>query len=430
MNDSENQLAGVLLLGEKKSEEPYDPNDRRLLLAIAHQIATAIEVGQLRAQIKRKSKSERQVLARLDAAQINLLRECPECGLCFDASAQQCAECGSDLILPLPVERTIEERYRLERLLGKGGMGAVYVATDLRLRRAVAVKLIHADYFGDKKLLRRFEKEAQTAARLSHPNIVRVFDYGRTQTGGVTSSGAWLVMELVRGVTMREELNRLGRLSPELAADWFQQLLDGLEAAHLASIVHRDLKPENVLISRDAQGQPHLQILDFGLAKLREASPLAGNPGEGLTTLTKPGTIVGTLFYMSPEQLSGEMAGEPSDIFTIGVMVAEALTGHRPFYGKTPADVLEAIWRRPFRFSGDSSELLALNRVVQRCLMVSPRHRYQTVAELQAELIPALRACTGIQGIEMKSARNVKSAHPTQNYNRGDFKTGPSDERA
>lgn len=338
MNDSENQLAGVLLLGEKKSEEPYDPNDRRLLLAIAHQIATAIEVGQLRAQIKRKSKSERQVLARLDAAQINLLRECPECGLCFDASAQQCAECGSDLILPLPVERTIEERYRLERLLGKGGMGAVYVATDLRLRRAVAVKLIHADYFGDKKLLRRFEKEAQTAARLSHPNIVRVFDYGRTQTGGVTSSGAWLVMELVRGVTMREELNRLGRLSPELAADWFQQLLDGLEAAHLASIVHRDLKPENVLISRDAQGQPHLQILDFGLAKLREASPLAGNPGEGLTTLTKPGTIVGTLFYMSPEQLSGEMAGEPSDIFTIGVMVAEALTGHRPFDGKTPAD--------------------------------------------------------------------------------------------
>ncbi|HMV47487.1 MAG TPA: protein kinase [Blastocatellia bacterium] len=423
MNDSENQLAGVLLLGEKKSEEPYDPNDRRLLLAIARQIATAVEVGQLRAQIRRRATSERQVLARLDAAHINLLRECPQCGLCFDSAQDHCSDCQVELTLSLPVERTIDERYRLERLLGKGGMGAVYAATDLRLRRAVAVKLIHADYFGDKKLLRRFEQEAQTAARLNHPNIVKVFDYGRTQTGGVASSGAWLVMELVQGTMMRDELNRLGRLSPELAADWFAQLLDGLNAAHQAAIIHRDLKPENILLSRNAQGQKQLQILDFGLAKLRESSAQADND-KGLTTLTKPGMIVGTLFYMSPEQLSGKTVRESSDIFTIGVMLAEALTGRRPFDGKTPTDVLEAIWHNPFSLHGESEALVNLNRVIQRCLMVNPLHRFQTVEELKAELIPALLACAGTTNLEARPVTTHPASLPTQGYSHKDFKTG------
>ena len=139
------------------------------------------------------------MLAKLDGQQINLLRECPSCGTCFDSGATNCAKCGSELTLTLPVERTIDGKYRLEQLLGKGGMGAVYHATDLRLDRKVAVKIITGKSFGDQAALRRFEREARASAKLNHPNIVSVYDYG--QTG---AEGAYLVMEFVAGITLRD----------------------------------------------------------------------------------------------------------------------------------------------------------------------------------------------------------------------------------
>src|ERR1700730_4115105 len=147
-------------------------------------------------------------------------------------------------------------------MIGRGGMGAVYEATDVRLNRRIAIKIMLGNMFGDRVALRRFEREAQASARLNHPNIITVYDYGAIRT-----DGAYLVMELVRGTTLRSELQRTGGLDPKTAAAWFTQLLEGVNAAHQAGVIHRDLKPENVLISSDAstreKSREQIKVLDF-----------------------------------------------------------------------------------------------------------------------------------------------------------------------
>src|SRR5262249_2177708 len=170
MIDSQNQLVGLMILGEKRSEEPYSPTDRSLLLAIARQMATIFEVIRLQRQVAQKARSEHEVLARLSASNVNLLRECPACGRCHNFADTHCEKCSPQLILTLPVERAIAGRYVLQQLIGKGGMGSVYRATDQRLNRGVAIKIIKSDFFGDRTALRRFEREALVVAQLNHPN--------------------------------------------------------------------------------------------------------------------------------------------------------------------------------------------------------------------------------------------------------------------
>ncbi|HKX27427.1 MAG TPA: protein kinase [Blastocatellia bacterium] len=376
MLDWQGQLVGLMLLGQKRSEAPYSPTDHRLLLAIARQVATVFEVTQLRQQVERKTRTEWEVLARVAPENVDLLRECLHCGRCFDAGQEECPDCRCSLELTLPIARTIENRYRLERTIGKGGMGAVYRAVDLRLRREVAIKIVNASYFGDQTALRRFDKEARAIAQLSHPNIVKVFDSGRTDLGG-----AWLVMELVEGATMREELNRHRRLAPMTVAKWFDQLLEGIGAAHRTGIVHRDLKPENVLIDRGQDPEGRVKILDFGLAKMTQMEALGDS-----SSLTQSGMVVGTPGYMSPEQLEGRPVNERSDLFAIGVMWIEALTGDRPFNGKTLTEQLQAIERRQFRLPDDPG----LELIAHRCLAFAPNDRYPTATHLRRVLIAAL----------------------------------------
>jgi eukaryotic-like serine/threonine-protein kinase len=239
-------LAGLLLLGEKKSEEPYSPSDKSLLQSLAGQMALVSENVWLQERLDEESRIRHEVLARLDQSEVKLLRECPRCHACYDSDAAACSADGSELTVTLPVERVIEGKYRLESRIGRGGMGAVYVATDLRLNRSVAVKIMTGGLFGNRSALRRFEREARATAQLMHPNIVAIHDYGR-----VGSDGAYLVMERVPGCTWCSALERRKRLAPEIAAWWFDQLLGGLQAAHAAGIVHRDLKPDNVLVDRD-----------------------------------------------------------------------------------------------------------------------------------------------------------------------------------
>jgi serine/threonine-protein kinase len=264
-------------------------------------------------------------------------------------------------------------------------MGAVYEATDLRLNRRIAIKILLSNMFGDRTALRRFEREAQASARLNHPNIISVYDYG-----GIRTDGAYLVMELVHGTTLRSEIRRLGRLDPHTAAAWLTQLLDGVNAAHEAGVIHRDLKPENVLISSDAAGRAQIKVLDFGLAKILQVDP--ANP----QSLTTPGTIMGTFAYMSPEQVTGEEVDERSDIFSLGVMVVEALTGHRPFVGRTSAELIAAILSAQFELPGESPELRQLNAVLQRCLAKDRGQRFALVAAMQQELIPAIEHCPAL----------------------------------
>ena len=391
---TQDRLVGVLLLGERKSEEPYSATDRRLLQGIAAQIGLVYENQHLKDRVRRDADVRRDVLARLDGGGLGLLKECPACGRCYDSVSERCEADGAELALTMPIERTLEGKYRLERALGRGGFGAVYEVSDLRLQRPVAAKVMMGSLFGDQTALRRFEREARAAARIDHPHITRVHDYGT-----VGSGGAFLIMELVSGTTWRAELQRAGTIAPSRAAEWFRQLLDGLQFAHGMGIVHRDLKPENVMIvAAKPEGNLRaetlaetVKIMDFGLAKVMDAA------GRGATeSVTIAGTALGTIGYMAPEALMGGLVDERTDLFAIGVMVVETITGARPFAGATPEQVLTALLRNDYHLSGASPEVRVLDAIVQRLLAKDPRDRYGSASELARELVPALARCGGI----------------------------------
>jgi len=393
MTGTDNRLAGLFLLGPKKSEVPYTANDRELLETLADQIAIVYENVRLKERVDRERKVRYEVLTRIEKQNISLLKECPTCGACFDGPVQTCPNDRSELTLTLPVERTIEGRYRLDRLLGRGGMGAVYEAMDLRLSRRVAIKILTGSMFGNRDALRRFEREAQASARLSHRNIITVYDYGVLST-----EGAYLVMELVRGQTLSAAIKRGGQIPKNVAADLFDQILEDVKAAHQASIVHRDLKPENIFITQDDDGRLHVKILDFGLAKITQ--PEVVGTSDGLAPVTTPGTIMGTFGYMSPEQLTGAHVDHGADIFSLGVIVVEALTGQRPFTGRTYHELLSNILQSEFHIRGSSPEIRQLDEVLQKCLAKERERRYSSAVEMQKDLIPAIRRCPTLSSHE------------------------------
>jgi hypothetical protein len=380
MIGTERHLAGLLLIGDKKSDEPYSSDDLRLLQAIARQIAIARENVRLKERVDQDRRLRHDVLAHLATGSVNVLKECPTCGVCYDAADTACSCDGSELVLSLPVERTIDGKYRLDRLIGKGGMGAVYEAADLRLSRSVAVKVMLGRAFGDRLALRRFEREAQVCARLTHPNIVTIFDYG-----AVGAEGAFLVMEFVRGRTLRCELDRRGCLPSAVAAIWFEQICEGMAAAHQHQVVHRDLKPENVLVAATATGGEIIKVLDFGLAKAHTAH-------EETVSLTHPGVVMGTAGYMAPEQVTGGDVDHRVDVFAIGVMAAEAVTGRRPFHGRTYSELLMSILTDPVTLGGQAPERRQLESILRRATASDPARRYPSVAALACDLVPALRA--------------------------------------
>ncbi|HEV8631701.1 MAG TPA: protein kinase [Thermoanaerobaculia bacterium] len=390
----DHRLLGLLVLGEKKSEEPYTPHDRALLQALSNQIALVYENARLKDRVEQSQKVQREVLARLGEQELQLVHECPLCGRCYDASEKLCPEDGAELTPSLPVERVIMGRYRLDRKLERGGMGAIFAARDLHLGRQVAVKVLHGALLGE-EATRRFEVEARLTASLHHPNIVTVYDYGTTGTGN-----SFLVMELLAGTTLLAAIRDGGALDPVRVAGWLDQVCEGVKAAHRAGIIHRDLKPANIFITRldttedaaagaaaDRRDGP-VKILDFGVAKVRSTA-LQATAG-----LTAPGALVGTFSYMAPEQLIGGEVDERSDVFALGVLAVESLTGDRPFPGSDPGEILHAIGAGSFRLNGAFAGADRLQAALQRCLARDPEARFPTVAALQAELIPALRELT------------------------------------
>ena len=378
---TEPRLLGILVLGEKKSEEPYTAKDRRLLERIGHEIGIVYENLELRGLVRRERQVQVDVLARVAKQDISLVKECPACGRCYDSSAETCESDGSRLSLSLPVERTIDGRYQLQRLIGKGGMGAVYEATDLRLNRLVAIKVMMGRLFGNTAAMRRFSREAQASARLVHPNIVRLYDYGE-----LSAEGAFLVMEHVRGVTWRRLLAESGSLPPEEAAALFEQLLAGMEAAHSAKIIHRDLKPDNVII-HGAPSSRTVKILDFGLAKVRGAE--LGDSGS----MTAPGVAVGTLGYMSPEQYMGADVDERTDLYSIGVIALETLTGKLQLKSYAFHTQIGELLQRRFDFAGASAEHRKLAACLAKCVAMQCADRYAGIRELREDLLPILRSC-------------------------------------
>jgi serine/threonine protein kinase len=260
----------------------------------------------------------------------------------------------------------------------------------LRLHRKVAVKILTGAMFGNSEALRRFEREARASARLRHPNIITIHDYGLLAT-----EGAYLVMDLVSGETLGARLKRERQLTPAVAAGVFEQILDGLQAAHEAGIVHRDLKPDNIFLSVDEAKSLRVHILDFGLAKLTQAadvdphSPTNPNPAP----VTRPGAVMGTLGYMSPEQLTGAFVDERSDLFSVGVMVVEAITGRRPFTGATHHELLTNILQKSYQLPSNASASAPLAAAVQKALAKDPSSRLSSAKEMRTALISALAAC-------------------------------------
>ena len=222
--------------------------------------------------------------------------------------------------------------YRIVEQIGAGGMGEVYRASDDRLGREVALKLLKPALANDPDRLRRFEQEARSAAALSHPNIVAVFDIG------MHAGSPYIVSELLQGQTLRQKLLE-GPLPVRQANDYAIQIAQGLVAAHEKHIVHRDLKPENLFITTDNR----LKIVDFGIAKLTGREMAGEQSVESMTTQTKVGTVLGTAGYMSPEQLRGRLVDHRSDIFSFGSILYEMLTGKRAFSGETEVDTMMAV---------------------------------------------------------------------------------------
>ena len=233
------------------------------------------------------------------------------------------------------IPRVVDGKYKMEQLLGRGGMGAVYRARDIRLDRMVAVKVVRAELLNDVDAQRRFRREAQIVARLQHPSIVAVFDYGTFADGG-----AYLVMELVRGEDLRHVLQREGRLDPPRALRILSAVCGAVEAAHREGVLHRDLKPENILLpGREVEAK----VLDFGVAKVMTEDRRDDDATIGQGSLvTADGVIVGTPAYMATEQLHGQPPDARTDVFSLGAIAFEMLTGELP-YGRGPlADVVLA----------------------------------------------------------------------------------------
>ncbi len=265
--------------------------------------------------------------------------------------------------------------YEVISTLDSGGMGDVYRARDTRLDRMVALKVIGGKMGGADEV-QRFELEAKATSAISHPNIIALYDVGEHE------GAPYLVTELLDGETLRARLKR-GRISAAKAIQYGRQIASGLAAAHDRHIVHRDLKPENVFITSD----DHLKILDFGLAKKRVTSASEATTGEVISGLTKVGSIVGTVDYMSPEQASGEDVDHRSDIFSFGTVLFEMLTGRAAFSGRNYIETMHAI------LTGEPEGIDALSEteplaafVVRQCLEKNPRNRFQSARDIELHL--------------------------------------------
>src|SRR5262249_1682674 len=287
--------------------------------------------------------------------------------------------------------------------IGEGGMGEVYRAYDPKIGREVAIKVLSAEVAANKERVARFEQEAQAAGALNHPNILAIHDVD-TQNDVL-----YVVSEVLEGEELRNRLEQ-GQIPLRKAINYAQQIVSGLSAAHEKGIVHRDLKPENLFITRDER----VKILDFGIAKL---STPAQSPNPDISedatrkVLTNPGMVMGTVGYMSPEQVRGEKTDHRSDIFSFGAILHEMLTGRRAFRRETMAETMTAILKEePEELSASNPNISpALERIVNRCLEKKPQRRFQSTADLGFAL-DALSAPTSSSGRDLTVAASVAVA--------------------
>lgn len=291
--------------------------------------------------------------------------------------------------------------YEILAPLGAGGMGEVYRALDPRIGREVAVKILPVAYSADPDRLRRFELEARATGVLNHPNILAIHDLG-TQDGS-----PYLVSELLEGETLRDKL-RTGPLPLRKAIEYALQMAHGLAAAHDKGIAHRDLKPENIFVTKDGR----VKILDFGLAKLilPETAKDAASALQTGAPESQPGTVLGTMGYMSPEQVRGRPSDHRSDIFSFGAILYEMLSGQRAFKGDTPADTISAILHKdPLELSDSGALPPGVNRLIRHCLEKTPEERFQSMRDVafDVETLSGISATQTTSSVSTPERRGI-----------------------
>ena len=296
--------------------------------------------------------------------------------------------------MPIPAGSTLHG-YEILAPLGAGGMGEVYVARDAKLDRRVAVKVLPDDLAKDQSFQARFVKEAKALAALSHPNILAIHDFG--EAAGVF----YAVTELLEGDTLAGRL-KAGSVPARKAVDWALQIARGLAAAHDKGIVHRDLKPANVFVTDHGV----VKILDFGLAKV--ATPFAGaEDSETAVRATQPGTVLGTVAYMSPEQVRGQDTDHRSDLFALGAVLYEMLEGRSAFASDSAADTVSRILKHEPELKGREGIPPGLGRIIVRCLEKAPKERFQSARDLAF----ALEALSGFdRGQSIAEPNDVEAA--------------------
>src|SRR5438128_4995748 len=264
------------------------------------------------------------------------------------------------------INTLFDGRYRIIRKLGSGGMANVYLAEDQELGRRVAIKILNDRHAGDEQFVERFRREAKNAASLSHPNIVSIYDRGEAE------GTYYIAMEYLDGRSLKELILSRGPAPLNVAIDYARQILAALRFAHRNGIVHRDIKPHNVLV--DAEG--HAKVTDFGIAR------------AGASQMTEEGSIIGTAQYLSPEQARGTSVDQTSDLYSLGIVLYEMLTGNVPFTGESPVEIaMKHLSATPQPLTTTRPDIpKSLDSVVLRALAKDPADRYQSADEMDADL--------------------------------------------
>jgi len=311
-------------------------------------------------------------------------------------SLPEAAEPASDPMLG----RLIHGRFLIESRIGAGGMGIVYKARQTGIDRPVAVKMLLRELAGDEKVIKRFQIEALAVSRLNHPNTIRIYDFGQIEDGTL-----YFAMEFLEGRNLEQTIRREGALSVRRSLHVMRQIAASLTEAHEKGIVHRDLKPDNIFLVRVGEDPDFVKVLDFGVAKLREADQRQG-------TVTQAGTIFGTPRYMAPEQCRSMAVDHRADLYAIGVIAYELMTGRPPFDAENPLAILiQHVQEPPPAMAEVRPDLEVpeeVEELVMRCLRKAPEERFQSAADLVAEI----RRCEAALGGRFREVVRVEGARP------------------